>query len=59
MYKEDRYAKTIDTWDKSPCRITREVKNMRASLLGPLDGLNMPPGGFLWPGAVSKCHFRA
>ena len=21
MYKEDRYAKTIDTWDESPCTI--------------------------------------
>ena len=29
------------------------------SLLGPLEGLNMPRGGFLGPGAVSKCHFRA
>ena len=29
------------------------------SFLGPLVGLNMPPGGLLGPGAVSKCRFRA
>ena len=29
------------------------------SFLGPLDGLNTPPGGLLGPGAVSKCRFRA
>ena len=37
----------------------RALLMMLESFLGPLDGLNTPPGGFLQPGAVSKRYFRA
>ena len=30
MYKEDRYAKTIDTWDESPCIIPGNQRKPKA-----------------------------
>ena len=57
-----RLNKTPQFWLTELTRLRAILMMLLLALenfLGPLDGLNTPPGGFLQPGAVSKRYFRA